>query len=416
MKFPPVPPQIVYFIFFIGFFIAFLFIFLILRKKEKINYEEIKEDVSFLIPAKNAQETIRKCIYSVINQDYSGKINIVVVNDGSTDNTEKIVREISKEIKNKKNRKIFLLCRESQGRKAFAVNYGLKFIFEKIKTPYIAILDADSFIHKNALKDMLPRLKEKTMCVISPISVYNRNNLLTKLQLIEYTMSYFFRELLGKIDSLCIAPAFSLFRTEFFLKYGIYDTNAITEDFEIALRIKAKGYKIAMSNFKVYTIVPEKLGSLRKQRIRWGYGEIYNFFKYKHLLFSGKHGMFGIFFMPIIFGLGLILIMLGFFIMVYLIISSLNNLIHYISIGWIPNLDLKINLFSLSLFFADLKIILIIISIIISSFFFIYAYKYRKEKINFLHFLIYMFVYSFFLAYLRFEGILRYILKIKTEW
>ncbi|MEM1535107.1 MAG: glycosyltransferase [Candidatus Pacearchaeota archaeon] len=416
MKLPALPPAIIYFIFFVGFFLAFLFIFLILRKKEKIEVEAISDDVSFIIPAKNVQHWIRKCLYSVINQDYPGKINIVVVNDGSTDNTQKIVEEVSKKIRKNKSRRIFLLSRESQGRKVFAVNHGLKFVLEKLKTKYTAVLDADSFIDKNALKDMLPRLKGKTMCAICPIAIYNRNKLLTKLQSIEYTMSYFFKELLGKIDSLCITPAFSIFRTEFFIKHGMYDINTITEDFEIALRIKAAGYNIAISNLKVYTIAPEKISSLRKQRVRWGYGEIQNFFKYSHLLFSRKHGMFGIFFFPVIFALGIITLILGFLTLVYIIISQIVNLAHYISLGWSPNLAFKINLFSLSLFFADQKLIFILFSLIITSFFFIYSYQYRKEKINFFYFLVYVFVYSFFLALVRLEGIVRYIFKIKTGW
>jgi len=369
MKLPAIPHPVVYFILFVGFFLAFFFIFLILRKKENIEEENVAGEVSFIIPAKNVQDWIKKCVYSIIDQNYSGKINIIVVNDGSTDKTAKIVEEISRQL-NRKDRKIFLLTRKSQGRKVFAVNHGLVFILKKLKTPYTAILDADSFIDKNAVRDMIPKLKEKTMCIICPISVYNRNKLITKLQVIEYTMSYFFRELLGKVDSLCIAPAFSIFKTDFFVKHGLYDTNTITEDFEIALRVKSKGYNIGMSNLKVYTIVPEKLGSLRKQRVRWGYGEIQNFFKYRHLI-STKYGLFGIFFLPIIIGLGLIVLILGFFTMFYLILSSLNNLIHYLSIGWIPQLKPEISLFSLSLFFADPKIIFMIFSILITLFLFI---------------------------------------------
>ena len=391
---------------------------LIFRRDEKIKTRNLNEEVSFVIPAKNVRKLIKKCIYSVINQNYPGKINVVVVNDGSTDGTEEVVKKIMRKVK-RKNRKIFLLSRESQGRKVFAVNHGLEFVLKKLKTPYVAILDADTIIHKNSLLDMLPKLKEKTVCVISPIAVYNKKKLLAKFQSIEYTMSYFFKELTGKIESLCISPAFSLFKTDFFIKHGLYDTTTITEDFEIALRAKSKGYNIAMSNLKIYTNVPEKLNSLRKQRVRWGYGEIQNILKYRHLI-SLRQGFFGIFFLPVVMCFGIIVLIVGFSTIAYLILSAIINFIHNLSIGWSPNFSSlvkeKFSIFSLSLFVSDPKIILIIFSIILSSFFFIYAHKYRKEKINVLHYLVYIFVYSFLLAYFRLEGILRYLMKIKTEW
>jgi biofilm PGA synthesis N-glycosyltransferase PgaC len=417
MRLPPLPHEIIYLILFFGFFLAFFFMFVMFRKEEKIKGKVTNESVSFVIPAKNARRWIKKCIYSVINQNYPGQINIVVVNDGSTDGTEKIVEGIARKIK-RKNRKIFLLSRESQGRKVFAVNHGLMFVLKKLKTPYIAILDADTIIDKNSLQDMLPRLQGKTACVISPIAVHNKKKLLAKLQSIEYTMSYFFKELTGRIESLCIAPAFSLFKTDFFVKHGLYDPNTITEDFEIAMRVKSRGYNIAMSKLKIYTAVPEGLRELRKQRIRWGYGEIQNILKYRHLVL--RQGFFGIFFLPVVMCLGIIVLLTGFSTVIYMIISKIVNFIHSLSIGWTPNLSLaikeKLNLFSLSLFASDPKIILIVFSILLSSFFFVYSHKYRKERINFFHYLIYIFIYSFLLAYFRLEGIIRYVFKIRTRW
>ncbi len=74
----------------------------------------------------------------------------------------------------------------------------------------------------------------------------------------------------------------------------------LTEDLEIAMRLKYLGYGVEMEPRSVtHTVVPQNIKSLWRQRIRWSRGYIYNHWKYRKMFFSKKHSLFGIFQMPV---------------------------------------------------------------------------------------------------------------------
>jgi cellulose synthase/poly-beta-1,6-N-acetylglucosamine synthase-like glycosyltransferase len=79
---------------------------------------------------------------------------------------------------------------------------------------------------------------------------------------------------------------------------------------EIAMRLKYRGYRIEMeTSSTTHTLAPNTLNSLWKQRIRWARGYLFNMWKYRSMLFSSKHGLFGIFQMPVnILVVGLLLV------------------------------------------------------------------------------------------------------------
>lgn len=93
-------------------------------------------NISVVIPMFNSENTIITCINSVLNQTYKGKIEIVVVNDGSKDNSQTIVEEIIKN--NVSDMDIHLINKENGGVSS-ARNEGLKVA----KGEYIAFLDSD---------------------------------------------------------------------------------------------------------------------------------------------------------------------------------------------------------------------------------------------------------------------------------
>ena len=78
-----------------------------------------------------------------------------------------------------------------------------------------------------------------------------------------------------------------------------FDENNLTEDFEIALRLVKNGYRIINSEGVAYTVVPEKIKSLSKQRVRWFLGYLENLKKYKMLFFNPKYGNLAFFVLPI---------------------------------------------------------------------------------------------------------------------
>ena len=229
--------------------------------------------VSVIIPAYNSEGTIAKSIESVLNLKYPKKIQVLVVDDGSTDKTERIAKSYPVEYMKVKH-----------GGKSRAMNKGLK----KLKGELVATLDSDSFVTPDALINMIGYLENSnTAAVIPVIKLYNRGKLLEKLQHIEYIYAAFLRKLFTFFNCLFVVPGpFSLFKRKVFDELGGFDEKNLTEDMEMGLRILDAGYKIESSlNADVYTIAPNKLNDLMKQRVRWYIGNLRNISAYRHVVF-----------------------------------------------------------------------------------------------------------------------------------
>ena len=133
---------------FITVYLAFVwlnFLYLDLLKEQKPINKFHSIDV--VIPAFNEEKTIAQCIKSVQKLNCpKDKLRIIVVNDGSTDNTQKIVEKLQK-----KDSRISLINKQNEGSKAAALNAALKLS----KSELLACVDADSFVTPDALKHML---------------------------------------------------------------------------------------------------------------------------------------------------------------------------------------------------------------------------------------------------------------------
>jgi len=295
-------------------------------KKELENYPSI----TLAVPAYNEEKTISKTIKSLIEAEYPcEKKEIIIVNDGSKDQTSAVVEEI---IKQNPEQNIKIISQKNQG-KAAAVNKAL----DNAAGEYFSVIDADSRISKNGIKLLLPYFYDDTIgAVISRVKVESPSKILEKIQFFEYIMSNMIRKLMALLGTLHITPGvLSTYKTKVLRKAGRFtkDRNNLTEDMEIALRLISKGYKIEMQPESItYTFVPKGIKALWKQRIRWARGYIYNLWAYKKMMLSRKHGVFGLFQMPINVIIVLTLIINILIIMVNLIDRSSEFLFRSISI------------------------------------------------------------------------------------
>ena len=253
--------------------------------------------ITFGIPAFNEAGTILRTVKSLLAADYpAAKKEIIVVDDGSTDNTAQIVRKFVKQ-----NPKVSVrVISKSNGGKASALNVALS----KAKGDFFAVVDADSRITKTSIKKSLANFTdEKIGAVISRIRVENPKSMLERIQRFEYIMSSMIRKIMCNFGTLYMTPGvLSLYRIKVLRKVGGFtrDKTNITEDLEIAMRLKFNGYKIKMEPESItYTNVPNTLAKLWAQRIRWARGYIYNHWNYRSMFMSQKHGMYGMFQMPI---------------------------------------------------------------------------------------------------------------------
>ncbi|MEM5797911.1 MAG: glycosyltransferase [Candidatus Aenigmatarchaeota archaeon] len=366
-----------YVVWYIFIFLAIFWLLVLLRnrhglkKRQKLSHYP---SVTVLIPAHNEEKTIARTIKSVLSLDWpKNLLEVIVINDGSTDKTAKIVRSFKtvKMINNKKNIG-----------KAASLNKGIK----AAKGELIACIDADSIVEKKALKKMVPFFSDPDVAVVTPaLKVWKTSNLLEKAQHAEYFLNIFMRKMLALIDAVHVTPGvFSVYRKSVLKKVGGFEPGNLTEDMEIALRIHKAGYKIENStDASSYTLCPAKMKELFVQRIRWYRGAIENSIKYRSMFFNPKYGNLGLFFLPLNF-IAIISIIVLFFII-------LNNVINWISgIAWkalLINFDIKtmaatINLPEILANMLNTSFILAIISIIIASGILWFSFKMCRSSIK----------------------------------
>ena len=115
-----------------------------------------KELVTIIVPVYNDERYIGRCINSLINQKYSN-LDILIINDGSTDNTEKICKVLSN-----KDKRIRVINKKNGGVSS-ARNMGI----ELAKGKYIFFIDSDDTIDINAISTLVLNRKEKELVGIS---------------------------------------------------------------------------------------------------------------------------------------------------------------------------------------------------------------------------------------------------------
>ncbi len=251
--------------------------------------------ITFGIPAFNEAGTILKTVRSILATDYPvGKREIIVVDDGSTDGTVSIVRKFA--VKHPELRVIS----KKNGGKASALNVALK----NATGEFFAVVDADSRISANSVKKSLSNFTDKSIgAVISRVRVDTPKTFLERIQRFEYIMSSMTRKIMCNFGTLYMTPGvLSVYHTSVLRKLGgfTHDKRNLTEDLEIAMRLKSNGYLIKMEPESItYTHVPDTFSSLWRQRVRWARGYIYNHWNYRDMFFSKRHGMYGFFQMPL---------------------------------------------------------------------------------------------------------------------
>jgi cellulose synthase/poly-beta-1,6-N-acetylglucosamine synthase-like glycosyltransferase len=316
---------------FLGLYFAILYITLYWLVAFLKNRHRIKKDpkptrfpkISVLIPVYNDCDNVVKAISSCKELNYP-KVEIVVVNDGSTDATMSVCKKI-KGVK---------LIDKSHTGKANSLNVGLKRATGEI----ISVLDADSYFTKDAFRNMVGYFDNPKVGAVMPIArVSSSKNIIEKIQWIEYILSMFMRKVMSEIDSLYLTHGVgTLFRKSLLEEVGGFDEKNLTEDLEISLKIIDAGYSIAASiNAVTYTRPANKFKELFHQRLRWNVGLLHNVKKFKHMFFNKKLGNLGMFVLP----LSIIWVPLLLFLTYMMYSDTVNSFVRFIRNTLLVNFD-----------------------------------------------------------------------------
>lgn len=250
---------------------------LLIIHQQKLKSSELPL-VSILIPAYNEEVSIEKALVSCLEQTYP-YLEVIVVNDGSTDNTCEIISSFRKKhflylLQKKINFKI--VNQPNQG-KARALNNGLL----QAKGDFVVTIDADSYIHAHAIEKIMSYFSsEKIGAVAGNVVAISNHSILGYLQKMEYELGiYFIRNSQGSLGDVIVTPgALSAYRK---IAVRKFEEGTITEDFDSSIRVLERGYEIVMApNAICYTQVPLTIQDLIKQRVRWQQGGLEVFAKH----------------------------------------------------------------------------------------------------------------------------------------
>ncbi len=354
--------SIIFFILtFLSVYVQIFFLLTFFEKRKKIirrkEFFELAEypGVTIIVPCYNEEKTIEDTILSLLDLDYpKDKLKLVVVDDGSRDNTWEVIKKFEEELNIK-------IIHKKNGGKFTALNLGLEYV----ETPFLGCLDADSFVDSQALKRIMTYFLDKnTMAVAPSVVVDDPKNILQGAQKAEYEMSVYSKKMLAFLGGIHVTPGpFSIFRKKVFDDLGPYRHAHNTEDQEIALRMQENHYKIEhCPDAYVYTVAPNSVKKLYRQRARWIYGFLRNVIDYRRLLFKKKYGTLAFFTLPS----GIISIIAVVFLFGMLFYNITNFLIHKIIQINVVGIGSATN-FNFDMFFFDTKAIFFMSILLYSS-------------------------------------------------
>jgi len=252
------------------------------EKKEIFQPSTYKPRVSIIVPAYNEEKVLARTLEALLETEYANK-EIIVVDDGSKDNTYSVASEFS--------RRGVKVVRRLNGGKFAALNTGIAVSSGEI----IMTVDADSMVARAAITEMVRGFEDPQVGgVAGNLKVFNRNNLLTKLQALEYIVQIqIVRRAFENFGSLTVASgAFSAFRKSALEEAGYYDPDYLLEDFDITIKMLKSHQVLHGSNEAVcYTEAPETLRDVYRQRLSWFRGDFQNFWKHRDAFFNPRFGI-----------------------------------------------------------------------------------------------------------------------------
>jgi len=276
---------------------------------------EATPSVAIIVPCWNEADTVAATCDSLLALDYpTEKLEIILVDDGSTDSTPTAMKRFAG------HPQVRIISKENGG-KHTALNDGIA----STTAEFIGCLDADSFVEPDSLKEIIPCFgNPKVAAVTAAMSVHSPKNLLQHMQNAEYTFGITYRHAFASINGLYVTPGpFSFYRRSTIDELGGFRHAHQTEDMEMALRIQRAGYEIENApRARVYTKSPDTVFALVKQRTRWTTGFIRNVLgDYRDLIGSRKNGVLGMLVLPtavLAIGSGILI----FFVSIFALIRS----------------------------------------------------------------------------------------------
>jgi biofilm PGA synthesis N-glycosyltransferase PgaC len=267
-----------------GFMNAFLVVSLLLdRRPEVPDSPGRMPGITILVAAYNEEASIASTIESIARQHYPGSMEVIVINDGSTDGTAMVLSTLH-------YRWLKVINLERNGGKAHALNVGL----EHARFGLTITVDGDSYLYRNALRNLVGRYLNdppETRAVAGAVLVRNsRVNLVTAAQEWDYFHGIAAIKRLQSLyqGTLVAQGAFSVYQTDTIRELGGWP-HTVGEDIVLTWNLLEHGHRVGFAeNACVFTNAPTTWSQFIRQRQRWSRGLIEAFKAHWRLLFKAR--------------------------------------------------------------------------------------------------------------------------------
>ncbi|MET9386137.1 glycosyltransferase [Streptomyces sp. NPDC002928] len=266
------------------------------RNKRRFSWgPTVTRPVSVIVPAYNEKECIANTLKSLAQSTHP--IEIIVVDDGSTDGTSEIARSAAESLGMTNVRVI----RQENAGKPAALNNGVRSASYDI----VVMMDGDTVFEPDAVHQLVqPFADPEVGAVAGNAKVGNRDTIIGAWQHIEYVMGFNLdRRMYDLLRCMPTIPgAIGAFRRDAVLEVGGMSEDTLAEDTDITIAMHRGGWRVVyQEHAKAWTEAPGSLKQLWSQRYRWSYGTMQALWKHrKSLTDKGPSGRFGRVGMPLV--------------------------------------------------------------------------------------------------------------------
>jgi cellulose synthase/poly-beta-1,6-N-acetylglucosamine synthase-like glycosyltransferase/peptidoglycan/xylan/chitin deacetylase (PgdA/CDA1 family)/spore germination protein YaaH len=263
---------------------------------------DFSEPVSVVIAAYNEAKVIAETLRTLLATDYKGEIEVVVVDDGSHDQTAAEVERVAHS-----DPRIRLLQQQNHG-KARALQRGLA----AARNGIIVFIDADTQCQRDTLPRLLDPFADARIGAVSGhAKVGNLRTFIARCQALEYTCGFNLdRRAYNRWNCITVVPgALSAVRKEAIDEAGGLSLQTLAEDTDLTLALHRQRQRIVyVPGAIAWTEAPETVRTLARQRSRWAYGTLQCLWKHRDMVFNWNYRALGWFSLPNIWFFQIILV------------------------------------------------------------------------------------------------------------
>ena len=263
---------------------------------------DFAEPISIVMAAYNEGRVIAETLRALLASDYKGEIEVIVVDDGSHDETASQIKHVAHV-----DPRIRVLQQENRG-KARALQRGLA----AVRYGIVVFIDADTQCQRDTLPRLLgPFSDERIGAVSGHAKVGNLRTFIARCQALEYTCGFNLdRRAYDRWNCITVVPgAISAIRKDAIEQAGGLSLQTLAEDTDLTLSLHKHRQRIVyVPDAIAWTEAPESVRTLARQRFRWAYGTLQCLWKHRDMMFNWNYRALGWFSLPSIWFFQIILV------------------------------------------------------------------------------------------------------------